>query len=185
MEAANNSSGGCGRGLQMVGAGGGAGETSVNRRHDNGSGFDVPPLRVRDLSLSRVLTSESGVSKCKPLASQCDDRNRVLVAASRRSRVCVWWTGSRKFPKLHSCPKSMATNTTMQSYSPGSWGLEAKKRKGKRSGASRHIFLQSRQARRPLRRESRTRRQNDREQLAHAAGSRFALSKVDNPNPLG
>lgn len=96
---------------------------------------------------------------------------------------CVCVGRIEEISKAALLPKSMATNKDA-SYSPDSWGLEAKKRKGKRSGATRHIFLQSCQPRLPLRRESRTRRQKDREQLAHAAGSRFALSKVDDPNPL-
>lgn len=86
--------------------------------------------------------------------------------------------------KAAQLPKSMATNTKMQATALAVGGLKPRRERAKGvelpgTSSSNHARLGD-----PCVLKSRTRRQKDREQLAHAAGSRFALSKVDNPNPL-
>lgn len=144
----------------------------------------VPPLRVRDLSLSRVTYGGTLGSKasCLLLNIMPD-----IVYSLQRHVVagCVCVGRIEEISKAALLPKSMATGPTkMQATALTVGGFKPRRERAKRSGAPRHIFLQSCPPSLPLRRESRTRRQKDREQLAHAAGSRFALSKVDNPNPL-
>lgn len=98
---------------------------------------------------------------------------------------CVCVGRIEEISKAALLPKSMATGPTkMQATALTVGGLKPRRERAKGvelpgTSSSNHARLGY-----PCVVESRTRRQKDREQLAHAAGSRFALSKVDNPNPL-